>query len=59
MARGLWHVTDLLMIIAGITVPFLLMRLIRHPSLRGVLAYPLVLGAVRLCACLWNLSLIM
>ena len=58
MVMGLWLPMDLALITLGIVVPYLLMRLIRHPSLRGVLAYPIVLGAVRLGACLWNFSLI-
>ena len=58
MSRGLWEFADVSLIALGIAVPYLLMRLIRHPSLKGLLAYPLVLGAIRLGACFWNLSLI-
>ena len=58
MARGLWLPLDLVLIAAGIALPYLLMRLTRRPSFRGLLAYPLILGAVRLGACIWNFSLI-
>ena len=58
MAMGLWLPLDLVLIAAGIAIPYLLMRLAGRPSFRGLLAYPLVLGAVRLGACIWNFSLI-
>jgi len=58
MARGLWLPLDLVLIAVGIAVPYLLMRLKGNSAFRGLLAYPLVLGAIRLGACVWNLSLI-
>ena len=59
MARGLWLPFDLGLMIVGIAVPYLLIRLTRHPSFRALLAYPLVYGAIRLGACLWNVRLIL
>lgn len=59
MAMGLWLPADLSLIALGIAVPYLLIRLLKHPSLKGLLAYPLVLGAIRFVACIWNLSLIL
>jgi len=58
MAQGLWLPLDLVLIAVGIAIPYLLLRLSGGSSLRGLLAYPLVLGAIRLGACIWNLSLI-
>lgn len=58
ISNGLWLPVDLGIVILGIGIPFLLIRGFRHPSLRGLIAYPLVFGLVRLGACLWNLSLI-
>ena len=58
MALGLWLPIDLVLIAVGILIPYLLIRRMGHPSFKGLLAYPLVLGAVRLGACIWNFSLI-
>lgn len=58
MASGLWLPVDLVLMVFGIFLPYLLIRRIGHPSLRGLLAYPLVLGTIRLGACIWNISLI-
>ncbi|MBS7631184.1 hypothetical protein KEJ47_06375 [Candidatus Bathyarchaeota archaeon] len=58
ISNGLWLPLDLAVVILGIGIPFLLIRSFRHPSLKGLIAYPLVFGLVRLGACVWNLSLI-
>ena len=58
MALGLWLPIDFVLIALGILIPYLLIRRMGHPSFNGLLAYPLVLGAVRLGACIWNFSLI-
>jgi len=58
MARGLWLPLDLVLVAVGIAIPYLLIRLTGHSSFKGLLAYPLIQGAVRLGACIWNLSLI-
>lgn len=59
MARGLWLPVDLVLIALGIAIPYLLIRLKRRPHFKALLAYPLVHGALRLGACLWNISLIL
>ena len=58
MERNLWLPVDIVLVILGIGVPFLLIRLTKRQSFRALLAYPLVHGLVRLGACIWNLSLI-
>ena len=58
ISNGLWLPVDLAVVILGIVIPFLLIRSFRHPSLRGLIAYPLVFGLIRLGACLWNFTLI-
>lgn len=59
MARGLWLPFDLVLVAVGIALPYLLMRWARRPYLKAVLAYPIAHGAVRLGACIWNVSLIL
>jgi hypothetical protein len=58
MSKGLWLPFDLLLIALGIAIPYFALRVKRGVPLTGLLAYPLVLGAIRLGACIWNLSLI-
>lgn len=58
MERNLWLPVDIVLVILGIGVPFLLIRLTKRQSFRALLAYPLVHGLVRLGACIWNFSLI-
>ncbi|MFB0543992.1 MAG: hypothetical protein ACETVR_04340 [Candidatus Bathyarchaeia archaeon] len=58
MSKGLWLPLDLVLIVLGIAIPYLILRIKRGGPFRGLLAYPLVLGAIRLGACIWNFSLI-
>jgi len=58
MSRGLWLPFDLILITLSIAIPYLIIRIKRGGPYIGLLAYPLVLGAIRLGACAWNLSLI-
>jgi hypothetical protein len=58
MERNLWLPVDIVLVILGIGVPFLLIRLTKKQSFKALLAYPLVHGLVRLGACIWNFSLI-
>ena len=58
MARGLWLPFDLILVAAGVAIPYLLIRLTRRPYFRALLAYPIVHGGIRLVACIWNFSLI-
>lgn len=59
MEKGLWLPVDIVLIILGIAIPYLLIRLTKNPSFNALLAYPLVHGIIRLGACFNNLSLIM
>lgn len=59
MAKGLWLPFDLILVVFGIAVPYLLIRLTKRPCFKAVLAYPLLHGMIRLGACIWNFSLIM
>lgn len=58
MEMGLWLPVDIVLIALGVGVPYLLIRLTKRQSFRALLAYPLVHGLLRLCACIWNFSLI-
>jgi len=58
MSKGLWLPFDLILITLGIAIPYLITRIKRGGPYIGLLAYPIVLGAIRLGACVWNLSLI-
>jgi hypothetical protein len=58
MSRGLWLPVDVVLVVLGIAIPYLILRFTDRPSFKAVLAYPLVHGMVRLGACLWNISLI-
>jgi len=58
MERGLWLPVDIVLIILGIGIPYVLIRLTKRSSFQALLAYPLVHGLVRLGACIWNFSLI-
>ncbi len=58
MERGLWLPVDIVLIILGIGIPYLLIRLTKNKSFRALFAYPLLHGLIRLGACLWNFSLI-
>jgi hypothetical protein len=58
MAQGLWLPVDIVLIILGITIPYLIIRLTKNPSFKALLAYPMLHGIIRLGACIWNFSLI-
>lgn len=57
MSRGLWLPFDIILILLGISIPYLIIRTKKGMPFRSVLVYPLVLGIVRLCACFWNFSI--
>jgi len=59
MERGLWLPVDIVLVVLGVGIPFLLIRMTKRPSFRALLAFPLLHGLVRLGACIWNFSLIM
>lgn len=58
MERGLWLPVDIVLIVLGIGIPYVLIRLTNRRSFQALLAYPLVHGLARLGACIWNFSLI-
>lgn len=58
MAQGLWLPVDVVLIVLGISIPYLIIRLTKNPSFKALLAYPLLHGIIRLGACIWNFSLI-
>lgn len=57
MSRGLWLPMDILSVIAGIVVPYLLLR--RKEVLNVTLLYPFVLGLMRAGAGVWNFGMVM
>ncbi len=58
MAQGLWLPVDIVLIILGISLPYLIIRLTKNDSFKALLAYPMLHGIIRLGACIWNFSLI-
>jgi hypothetical protein len=58
MELGIWLPVDLLLVATGIAFPALIIRLWSFPHRRVVLLYPMIHGAARLIACIWNLSLL-
>ncbi len=57
MKGGLWLPLDILLLVLSIGVPVLLMRRWRFEGRWAVLAFPLILGTIRLAATVWNLFL--
>jgi hypothetical protein len=58
MEKGLWLPVDILLVVLGIGVPYVLIRMSDKSSFRALLAYPMLHGLIRLGACIWNFSLI-
>ena len=58
MERGLWVPVDVVLVVIGIVVPYLIIRLSNKEYFKALLAYPLIHGLIRFGACLWNFSLI-
>ena len=58
MERGLWLPVDIVLIILGIYIPYLIIHLTEDDSFKALLAYPMLQGIIRLGACIWNFSLI-
>ena len=59
MERGLWLPVDVVLVAAGIIVPYLIIRLSKKDHFKALLAYPFMHGLIRLGACIWNFSLIL
>lgn len=53
MAMGLWLPFDLLLLLVGFAVPW---AIIRKWGKHAILAYPILYGAARLAAAVWNVT---
>ena len=58
MERGLWLPVDIVLIVLGIAIPYVLIHFTEKEYFKALLAYPLVHGLIRFGACLWNFSLV-
>ena len=59
MACGLWLPVNLVLVILGIVVPYLIIRISKNEVYTVILVYPFVFGLIRLGVSIWNVSLIM
>ncbi len=55
MTLGLWLPFDLVLLLAGIAIPWMIMR---RRNKRAALIYPALYGIIRLAAAVWNTSLL-
>jgi hypothetical protein len=58
VAKGMWLPANLVIVVLGIAVPFLIFRLSKERYYRCILSFPIAYGIVRLSACTRNISLI-
>jgi hypothetical protein len=58
VANGMWLPVNLVIVMLGIAVPFLIIRFSKEDYYRGLLTFPIAHGILRLSACIWNISLI-
>ena len=58
MERGLWLPFDLVLIVLGIAIPYVLIHFTEKEYFKALLAYPFLHGLIRFGACLWNFSLV-
>jgi hypothetical protein len=58
VANGMWLPVNLIIVMLGIAVPFLIFRISKEGYYRCILSFPIAYGIVRLSACTWNISLI-
>jgi len=59
MAMRMWLPVNLVLVMLGIAIPFLIIRLSAEENNRFVLSFPIVHGVIRLSARVWNCSLIL
>jgi len=59
IANVMWLPANLFIVILGIAIPFLIIRFSKKDYYICMLSFPIVLGIVRLSACIWNISLIL
>ena len=57
LANRMWLPVNLVIIMFGIAIPFLIIRF-SNEDYRYILSFPIVTGITRLFACIWNYSLI-
>jgi len=57
IANGMWLPVNLVIVMLGIAVPFLIIRFSKEDYHGCILSFPVVHGIVRLFACIWNISL--
>jgi len=55
MTMGLWLPFDLVLLLVGIAIPWMIMR---RWGKCAVLVYPFLYGAIRFAAAVWNISLL-
>ena len=58
VANGMWLPVNLIIVVLGIAVPFLIFRFSKEGYYRCILSFPIAYGIVRLSACTWNIGLI-
>ena len=58
MANRMWLPVNLVIVILGIAVPFLIIRFSKEDYYKCILSFPIVHGIAGLSACIWNISLI-
>jgi hypothetical protein len=58
VANRMWLPVNLVIVMFGIAVPFLIIRFSKEDYVRCTLVFPVVHGIIRLSACIWNYSLI-
>ena len=58
VANGMWLPVNLVIVMLGIAVPFLIFRFSKEGYYRCILSFPIAYGIVRLSACTWNIRLI-
>jgi len=58
VANGMWLPVNLVIVMLGIAVPFIIFRFSKEDGYRCMLSFPIMYGIVRLSACIWNISLI-
>jgi len=58
VANRMWLPVNLIIVMLGISIPFLIIRFSKENYYRYILSFPIVYGMIRLSACIWNYSLI-
>jgi len=57
MEKGLWLPFDLILLLATVGISFHIMRRWTFRDRWAVLAFPILLGSIRLCSAIWNIYL--